>query len=109
MTDKENGPKSINDLKLINTGKILENNKTLVESRSPVSEIREAPSLCLLEVCFLFGKTILFILRVFKFIMTMFFHYCIVFLLSDEPYRPEVEPTRIFFMFVHMILEHLTK
>ncbi|KAJ0697929.1 putative Ubiquitin-like domain superfamily, UBL3-like, ubiquitin domain-containing protein [Helianthus annuus] len=39
MTDKENGPKSINDLKLINTGKILENNKTLVESRSPVSEI----------------------------------------------------------------------
>ncbi|KAL8226364.1 hypothetical protein R6Q59_031676 [Mikania micrantha] len=37
--DKENGPKTINDLKLINAGKILENNKTLAESRTPVSEI----------------------------------------------------------------------
>ncbi|XP_076884912.1 membrane-anchored ubiquitin-fold protein 6-like isoform X1 [Bidens hawaiensis] len=37
--DKENGPKTINDFKLINAGKILENNKTLAESRSPVSEI----------------------------------------------------------------------
>ncbi|KAF5807721.1 putative Ubiquitin-like domain-containing protein [Helianthus annuus] len=37
--DKENGPKTINDVKLINAGKILENNKTLAESRSPVSEI----------------------------------------------------------------------
>ncbi|KAI7727646.1 hypothetical protein M8C21_003437 [Ambrosia artemisiifolia] len=37
--DKENGPKTINDMKLINAGKILENNKTLAESRSPVSEI----------------------------------------------------------------------
>ncbi|KAI3820302.1 hypothetical protein L1987_07847 [Smallanthus sonchifolius] len=32
-------PKTINDLKLINAGKILENNKTLAESRSLVSEI----------------------------------------------------------------------
>ncbi|XP_071696375.1 membrane-anchored ubiquitin-fold protein 3-like [Rutidosis leptorrhynchoides] len=37
--DKENGPKKINDVKLINAGKILENNKTLIESRSTVSEI----------------------------------------------------------------------
>ncbi|KVH99559.1 Ubiquitin supergroup [Cynara cardunculus var. scolymus] len=34
--DKENGPKTINDVKLINAGKILENNKTLGESRSTV-------------------------------------------------------------------------
>ncbi|KAJ0751549.1 putative Ubiquitin-like domain superfamily, UBL3-like, ubiquitin domain-containing protein [Helianthus debilis subsp. tardiflorus] len=39
MENKENGPKTINDVKLINAGKILENNKTLAESRSPVSEI----------------------------------------------------------------------
>ncbi|XP_071694120.1 membrane-anchored ubiquitin-fold protein 6-like [Rutidosis leptorrhynchoides] len=37
--DKENAPKTINDVKLINAGKILENNKTLAESRSTVSEI----------------------------------------------------------------------
>ncbi|XP_076927840.1 membrane-anchored ubiquitin-fold protein 6-like [Bidens hawaiensis] len=37
--DKENGRKTINDVKLINAGKILENDKTLAESRSPVSEI----------------------------------------------------------------------
>nr|GEY66224.1 membrane-anchored ubiquitin-fold protein 6-like [Tanacetum cinerariifolium] len=35
----ENGPKTINEVKLINAGKILENNKTLAESRSLVSEI----------------------------------------------------------------------
>lgn len=39
MTEKENAPKTINDVKLINAGKILENNKTLAESRSHVSEI----------------------------------------------------------------------
>lgn len=37
--DRENGPKTINDVKLINAGKILENNKTLAESRTPVSEV----------------------------------------------------------------------
>ncbi|KAL1536219.1 Membrane-anchored ubiquitin-fold protein 3, variant 2 [Salvia divinorum] len=37
--DKENGPKSINDIKLINAGKILENNRTLAESRTPLSEV----------------------------------------------------------------------
>lgn len=39
LTENENGPKTINEVKLINAGKILENNKTLAESRSPVSEI----------------------------------------------------------------------
>jgi cell division FtsZ-interacting protein ZapD len=33
MTDKEITPKTVNDLKLINAGRILENNRTLVESR----------------------------------------------------------------------------
>ncbi|KAL8225517.1 hypothetical protein R6Q57_018093 [Mikania cordata] len=37
--DEANGPKTINDMKLINAGKILENHKTLAESRSPVSEV----------------------------------------------------------------------
>ncbi|KAK9270963.1 hypothetical protein L1049_026551 [Liquidambar formosana] len=37
--DKENGPKTINDVKLINAGKILENNRTLAESRLPVGEL----------------------------------------------------------------------
>lgn len=36
LTDKENGPRTINDLKLINAGKILENNGTLAESKLPV-------------------------------------------------------------------------
>ncbi|XP_024529234.1 membrane-anchored ubiquitin-fold protein 3 isoform X1 [Selaginella moellendorffii] len=37
--EKENGPKSVNDMKLINAGKVLENNKTLSESRVPVGEL----------------------------------------------------------------------
>lgn len=37
--DKEHIPRVISDLKLINAGKILENNKTLAESRVPVGEI----------------------------------------------------------------------
>ncbi|XP_031493512.1 membrane-anchored ubiquitin-fold protein 3 [Nymphaea colorata] len=37
--DKDNAPRSINDIKLINAGKILENNKTLAESRVPVGEL----------------------------------------------------------------------
>lgn len=36
MVEKENGPKTINDVKLINAGKILENNRTIAESRLPV-------------------------------------------------------------------------
>ncbi|XP_010269154.1 PREDICTED: membrane-anchored ubiquitin-fold protein 3-like [Nelumbo nucifera] len=35
--DKANGPKTINDVKLINAGRILENSKTLAESRVPFS------------------------------------------------------------------------
>ncbi|XP_057864378.1 membrane-anchored ubiquitin-fold protein 3 [Cryptomeria japonica] len=37
--DKENAPKTINDMKLINAGKVLENNKTLAESRVPFVEL----------------------------------------------------------------------
>lgn len=37
--EKQNGPKSINDLKLINAGKILENSKTLADSRVLLGEI----------------------------------------------------------------------
>ncbi|KAG1341993.1 putative Heparanase-like protein 2 [Cocos nucifera] len=36
MTGKENGPRTVNDLKLINAGKILENNRTLADCRSPI-------------------------------------------------------------------------
>ncbi|KAH8965689.1 hypothetical protein BDL97_04G129000 [Sphagnum fallax] len=38
-TGKENGPKTTNDMKLINAGKILENDKTLAESRVAVGEL----------------------------------------------------------------------
>eukprot|EP00262_Sarcandra_glabra_P021409 TRINITY_DN9064_c0_g1_i1.p1 TRINITY_DN9064_c0_g1~~TRINITY_DN9064_c0_g1_i1.p1 ORF type:complete len:119 (-),score=19.39 TRINITY_DN9064_c0_g1_i1:187-543(-) len=37
--DKENGPRTVSDVKLINAGKILENNKTLQECRSPLCDI----------------------------------------------------------------------
>ncbi|XP_042059000.1 membrane-anchored ubiquitin-fold protein 6-like [Salvia splendens] len=37
--DKENRPESIDGIKLINAGKILENNRTLDESRTPLSEV----------------------------------------------------------------------
>ncbi|KAG2709230.1 hypothetical protein I3760_05G228600 [Carya illinoinensis] len=40
--DKENGPRTVNDVKLINAGKILENNRTLAESRLPVGELSES-------------------------------------------------------------------
>lgn len=36
---KQFTPKTINDLKLINAGRILENNRTLAESRVPVGEL----------------------------------------------------------------------
>lgn len=40
VTDKENGPKMINEIKLINGGKILENNRTLSEARSlPIGQL----------------------------------------------------------------------
>ncbi|KAJ4756805.1 Membrane-anchored ubiquitin-fold protein 3 [Rhynchospora pubera] len=33
------GPRTVSDLKLINAGRILENNRTLAESRVPVGEV----------------------------------------------------------------------
>ncbi|MQL87400.1 hypothetical protein Taro_019951 [Colocasia esculenta] len=36
--DKENGPRTVNDLKLINAGRILENNRTLGECKSPICD-----------------------------------------------------------------------
>ena len=39
LAEKQNGPKTINDLKLINAGKILENSKTLADSRVILGEI----------------------------------------------------------------------
>ena len=36
LADKENGPRTVNNLKLINAGKILESNMTLVESKLPI-------------------------------------------------------------------------
>ncbi|TXG52869.1 hypothetical protein EZV62_022038 [Acer yangbiense] len=37
--DKENGPKTVNSVQLINAGKILENHRTIAESRVPVGEL----------------------------------------------------------------------
>ncbi|KAM0937841.1 putative Ubiquitin-like domain-containing protein [Dioscorea sansibarensis] len=37
--EKENGPRTVNDLKLINAGKILENNNTLGECKSPICDL----------------------------------------------------------------------
>ncbi|KAJ4701281.1 Membrane-anchored ubiquitin-fold protein [Melia azedarach] len=37
--DKENGPKTLNNVQLIHAGKILENNRTIAESRLPVVEL----------------------------------------------------------------------
>ncbi|MFS7956800.1 hypothetical protein Hanom_Chr07g00658801 [Helianthus anomalus] len=46
---------------------------------------------------FLFVKTILFMLRVFKVIMTIFFHYYIIFLLCMNLTRPEPSNRSVFF------------
>nr|KAJ0218885.1 hypothetical protein LSAT_V11C300142980 [Lactuca sativa] len=37
--DKKGGPKSANDIKLINAGKILENNKTVGQCRTPFGDL----------------------------------------------------------------------
>ncbi|KAK6773223.1 hypothetical protein RDI58_028461 [Solanum bulbocastanum] len=37
--DKDNGPRTTNDVKLINAGRILENSNTLGESRLPAVEV----------------------------------------------------------------------
>ncbi|KAJ6815486.1 membrane-anchored ubiquitin-fold protein 1-like [Iris pallida] len=36
--EHENSPRTVNDVKLINAGKILENNKTLDECKSPICD-----------------------------------------------------------------------
>lgn len=38
-TEKENGPRTVKDVKIISAGKILENNKTLGECQSPLCDI----------------------------------------------------------------------
>ncbi|KAK8592839.1 hypothetical protein V6N12_044932 [Hibiscus sabdariffa] len=37
--EKENGPRTVKDVKLISAGKILENNKTLGECQSPLCDV----------------------------------------------------------------------
>lgn len=39
MTDKSLVPKSVNDMKLIHAGKVLENGKTLAECRAHTSDL----------------------------------------------------------------------
>lgn len=39
LTEKENGPKTVKDVKIISAGKILENNKTVGECRSPLCDV----------------------------------------------------------------------
>ncbi|KAK9271960.1 hypothetical protein L1049_002327 [Liquidambar formosana] len=37
--EKDNGPRTVKDVKLISAGKILENNRTVAECRSPLCDI----------------------------------------------------------------------
>lgn len=37
--DKENGPKTVKDVKLINAGRILENHRTVADCRSPLYDV----------------------------------------------------------------------
>jgi hypothetical protein len=37
--DKENGPKAVKDVKLISGGRVLENNRTVGECRSPLCDV----------------------------------------------------------------------
>lgn len=39
LTEKENGPRTVKDVKLISAGKILENNRTVGECRSPICDV----------------------------------------------------------------------
>ncbi|KAJ6852045.1 membrane-anchored ubiquitin-fold protein 1-like [Iris pallida] len=54
--ENENAPKTVNDVKLINAGKILENNKTLDECKSPILISLEELLLCTLLFAPYFGK-----------------------------------------------------
>ncbi|KAL0720065.1 hypothetical protein Bca4012_069389 [Brassica carinata] len=40
--EKENGPRTVKEVKLISAGKVLENNKTVKDYRSPVSTLVDA-------------------------------------------------------------------
>jgi hypothetical protein len=42
MIEKENGPKTVKEVKLISAGKVLENSKTVKDYRSPVSNLAGA-------------------------------------------------------------------
>lgn len=39
LLERENGPRTVKDVKLISAGRILENNKTVGECRSPLCDI----------------------------------------------------------------------
>lgn len=39
LTDKENAPKTVKDVKIISAGKVLENNRTVAECRSPLYDV----------------------------------------------------------------------
>lgn len=39
LTDKENAPRTVKDVKIISAGKILENNKTVGECRSALCDV----------------------------------------------------------------------
>lgn len=39
LTEKENGPRTVKDVKLISAGRILENNRTVGECRSPLCDV----------------------------------------------------------------------
>ncbi|XP_021905445.1 membrane-anchored ubiquitin-fold protein 1 isoform X2 [Carica papaya] len=41
-SEMENGPKTVKDVKLISAGKILENNRTVAECRSPLCDAPDA-------------------------------------------------------------------
>ena len=39
LSERENGPRTVKDVKLISAGRILENNRTVGECRSPLGDI----------------------------------------------------------------------
>lgn len=48
--DKENGPRTVKDVKLISAGKILENNRTVGECQSPLCDTPDAVTTMLVVV-----------------------------------------------------------
>lgn len=39
LSERENGPRTVKDVKLISAGRILENNRTVGECRSPLGDV----------------------------------------------------------------------